>query len=46
MSQYNTLNVKFSNSQLIDLKSTIKNKTEVSFFQKWIKFFRMIYQLI
>ena len=27
--QYNKLNVKLSNSQLNELKSTIKNKTEV-----------------
>ena len=29
MTQYNSLNVKLSNSQLIKLKSTIKNETEV-----------------
>ena len=29
MAQYNSLNVKLSNSQLNKLKSTIKNKTEV-----------------
>ena len=29
MTQYNTVNVKFSNSQLNELKSTIKNGTEV-----------------
>ena len=28
MTQYNSLNVKLSNSQLNRLKSTIKNKTE------------------
>ena len=30
MTQYNTLNVRLSNSQLIELKSGIKNGTEVS----------------
>ena len=30
MTQYNSLNVKFSNSQLNKLKSTIKNETEVT----------------
>ena len=30
MPQYNTLNVKFSNSQLNKLKSSIKNGTEVT----------------
>ena len=30
MTQYNTLNVRLSNSQLIELKSRIKNGTEVS----------------
>ena len=30
MTQYNTLNVKLSNSQLIKLKSGIKNSTEVT----------------
>ena len=30
MTQYNNLNVKFSNSQLNKLKSTIKNETEVT----------------
>ena len=29
MTQYNSLNVKLPNSQLIKLKSTIKNETEV-----------------
>ena len=29
MAQYNSLNVKLSNSQLSKLKSAIKNKTEV-----------------
>ena len=29
MTQYNSLNVKLSNSQLSKLKSAIKNKTEV-----------------
>ena len=29
MTQYNTLNIKFSNSQLSKLKSGIKNGTEV-----------------
>ena len=29
MTQYNTLNVKLSNSQLNELNSAIKNKTEV-----------------
>ena len=29
MAQYNSLNVKLSNSQLNELKSVIKNKTEV-----------------
>ena len=29
MTQYNSLNVKLSNSQLNNLKSTIKNETEV-----------------
>ena len=31
MAQYNTLNVKLSNSQLNRLKSRIKNSTEVTF---------------
>ena len=31
MTQYNTLNVKLSNSQLNKLKSGIKNGTEVTF---------------
>ena len=31
MTQYSTLNVKLSNSQLNKLKSAIKNRTEVSF---------------
>ena len=30
MTQYNTLNVKLSNSQLNNLKSTMKNVTEVT----------------
>ena len=30
MAQYNTLNVKLSNSQLYKLKSAIKNRTEVT----------------
>ena len=30
MTQYNTLNVKLSNSQLNKLKSAIKNETEVT----------------
>ena len=30
MTQYNTLNVKLSNSQLDKLKSTLKNRTEVT----------------
>ena len=30
MSQYNTLNVKLSNSQLDELNSPIKNNTEVT----------------
>ena len=30
MTQYNTLNVRLSNSQLIELTSGIKNGTEVS----------------
>ena len=30
MTQYNTLNVKLSNSQLIKLKARIKNGTEVT----------------
>ena len=30
MTQYNSLNVKFSNSQLNKLKSTIRNETEVT----------------
>ena len=29
MTQYNSLNVKLTNSQLIKLKSAIKNETEV-----------------
>ena len=31
MTQYNSLNVKLSNSQLNKLKSAIKNKTEIVF---------------
>ena len=31
MAQYNTLNVKLSNSQLNKLKSGIKNSTQVTF---------------
>ena len=30
MTQYNTLNLKLSNSQLNNLKSTMKNVTEVT----------------
>ena len=30
MSQYNKLNVKLSNSQLNELKSAIKNRTDVT----------------
>ena len=30
MTQYNTLNVKLSNSQLNKLKSAIKNETEIT----------------
>ena len=30
MTQYNTLNVKYSNSLINKLKSTIKNRTEVT----------------
>ena len=30
MAQYNTLNVRLSNSQLYKLKSAIKNRTEVT----------------
>ena len=37
MNQYNTLNVKFSNSQLNKLKSGIKNNTEVT-----LKFHQML----
>ena len=33
MTQYNTLNVKLSNSQINKLKSRIKNGTEVNFFK-------------
>ena len=33
MTQYNTLNVKLSNSQLNELKSGIKNNTKVKFHQ-------------
>ena len=33
MTQYKTLNVKLSNSQLNKLKSRIKNNTEVTFHQ-------------
>ena len=35
MTQYKTLNVKFSNSQLNKLKSGIKNDTEVKTFIKY-----------
>ena len=37
MTQYNSLNVKLSSSQLNKLKSAIKNKTEV-FFQITVKY--------
>ena len=37
MTQYNTLNVKLSNSQLNKLKSGIKNGTEVTF-ENFIKY--------
>ena len=37
MTQYNTLNVKLSNSQINELKSGIKNGTEVtSIISSWI----------
>ena len=35
MTQYNTLNVKVSNSQLNELKSGIKNWTEVTWNLSW-----------
>ena len=35
MTQYNTLNVKLSNSQLKELKSGIKNGTEVTLNLSW-----------
>ena len=35
MAQYNSLNVKLSNSQLNKLKSAIKNKTEVVLRLSW-----------
>ena len=35
MTQYNTLNVKFSNSQFNKLKSGIKNETEVTLTLSW-----------
>ena len=34
MTQYNTLNIKLSNSQLNELKSGIKNNTKVTFIKK------------
>ena len=37
MTQYNTLNVKLSNSQLNKLKSDIKNRTEITL-KSFIKF--------
>ena len=37
MTQYNTLNVKFSDLQLNKLKSGIKNGTKVSNFENFIK---------
>ena len=41
MTQYNTLNVKLSNSQLNKLKSGIKNGTEVT----WRKFHQMMLEI-
>ena len=41
MTQYNTLNVKLSNSQLNKLKSGIKNGTEVT----WRKFNQMMLEI-
>ena len=35
MTQYNTLNIKFSNSQFNKLKSGIKNGTEVTLTLSW-----------
>ena len=35
MTQYNTLNIKLSNSQLNKLKSGIKNSTEVTLKRCW-----------
>ena len=35
MTQYNSLNVKLSNSQLNKLKSAIKNKTDVAIEYDW-----------
>ena len=34
MTQYNTLNIKLSNSQLNELKSGIKNNIKVTFIKK------------
>ena len=34
MTQYNTLNIKLSNSQLNELKSGIKNNIKVTFMKK------------
>ena len=36
MTQYNSLNVKLSNSQLNKLKSAIKNQTEVVLRLSWV----------
>ena len=40
MTQYNTLNVKLSNSQFIKLKTWMKNDTEENFF--WSRFFFIV----
>ena len=48
MTQYNTLNVKLSNSQLDKLKTGIKNGTEVTSLtntQGFIKLLQIIHQL-
>ena len=43
MTQYNSLNVKLSNSQLNKLKSKIKNETAVVYDQIWLVIMRKIF---
>ena len=48
MTEYSTLNVKLSNSELNKLKSALKNGTEITlnFSTNLIKLLQMVHQLI